>query len=102
MNANKLRPCEVTIYGEEEVIRYANGKRKVNKITPDIVFRGYFHMWKQECYVVGESPLVGGHSAGQISHVTALVEREDGTICEVAPRNVRFTDRQKEPSAHER
>lgn len=92
MKRDNLRPCVVTMPGETEESRYLTGERKVRKITPDVVFNGYFHMWCNESYVVGESIMIGGHSAGQVSHITALVEKEDGAICSVEPEWIRFTD----------
>lgn len=39
-----------------------------------------FHCFEQWSSVIGESLAVGGHSAGQISHVFALIEDEKGNI----------------------
>ena len=92
MKRDDLRPCVVTIPGEAEESRWLTGEKKVKHITPDVVFKGYFHMWRNESYVVGESLMIGGHSAGQMSHITAIVEKEDGTIYCVEPEWIRFTD----------
>lgn len=51
-----------------------------------------FHCFEQWSNVVGESIAIGGHSAGQISHVFALIEDEKGNIYRVDPTRVKFTD----------
>lgn len=51
-----------------------------------------FHCFEQWSNVIGESPMIGGHSAGQISHVFALIEDEKGNIYRVEPTMVKFTD----------
>lgn len=64
----ELRPCIV------------NGKRAL------------FHRWEQYSDVIGASPLVGGHSAGQISYVLAICEDEDGQVFRAKCCDVRFID----------
>lgn len=54
--------------------------------------RALFHCWSHCSEVVGESYLIGGHSAGQISSTFAIVEFEDGTVHEIEPCNIRFVD----------
>ena len=71
---NEIRPCIVFLPSKPEVVR------------------AIFHQWVTYAYVVGESPLRGGHAAGQVSKTTALVEFEDGTVHEVEPYKVRFFD----------
>lgn len=51
-----------------------------------------FHCFEQWSNVIGESIARGGHSAGQISHVFALVEDEKGNIYRVEQTMVTFTD----------
>lgn len=51
-----------------------------------------FHEWEAYAEVVGESPLLGGHSAGQISCIFGIVEYEDGTVSSVVPHDIVFTD----------
>lgn len=63
---NVLRPC------------FVDGKRAL------------FHRWEDKAQVIGESPLAGGHSAGQLWVVVGIVEFEDGTVKEVYPYNIRF------------
>lgn len=77
MDRDFLRPCEVTT----EV----KGEKTVHK--------GWFHCWEHYSEVVGESPLRGGHSAGQISFVLGIVENEGGQIPRFYPTQIRFTDR---------
>jgi len=65
-----LRPCKV------------KGKDKEEK--------GWFHGWEHWSNVVGESAMIGGHSAGQISQVFGLVEFEDGTVKRIQPYDIVF------------
>ena len=63
------------------------------RLRPCIVWgdqKGLFHCWGNEAYVIAPSPLVGGHSGGQIYHTYALIELEDGTVEEVNPEDFRF------------
>lgn len=72
LSFNHLRPCWVF-----------NG---------DYYIKGLFHCWRTESYVLPPSPLRGGHSGGQVSEVTALVEMEDGTIRAIPFGQVTFCD----------
>lgn len=36
--------------------------------------------------------MVGGHGGGELRYITALIECENGTITEVAPKDVKFVD----------
>lgn len=51
-----------------------------------------FHCFEQWSNVIGESPMIGGHSAGQISNVFALIEDGKGNIYRVQPTMIEFTD----------
>lgn len=51
-----------------------------------------FHCFEQFSNVVGASAAIGGHPAGQISQVFALVEDEKGNIFRVHPTAIVFTD----------
>lgn len=51
-----------------------------------------FHCFEQYSNVIGESIVVGGHSAGQISLVFALIEDRKGNIYRVDPTAIKFTD----------
>lgn len=51
-----------------------------------------FHCFEQYSNVVGESIAIGGHSAGQISLVFALIEDRKGNIYRVDPTAITFTD----------
>lgn len=51
-----------------------------------------FHCFEQWSNVIGESIARGGHSAGQISHVFALIEDKKGNIYRVDPTMITFTD----------
>ena len=52
--------------------------------------KALFHNWAEISYPVGESPMIGGPSAGQVSYVVALVEYEDGTVEKVDLNNQKF------------
>lgn len=51
-----------------------------------------FHCFEQYSIVVGESIAIGGHSAGQISRVSAIIEDKKGNIYRVDPTMITFTD----------
>jgi hypothetical protein len=51
-----------------------------------------FHCFEQWSNVIGESLAVGGHSAGQISKLFAIIEDEKGNIYRAEPTMVKFTD----------
>lgn len=54
--------------------------------------KAIFHRWADKAEIVGESPLLGGHAAGQIWGVFGIVENEDGYIAEVYPSRIKFLD----------
>ena len=54
--------------------------------------KALFHRWSVKAEVVGESPLRGGHSAGQLMLTVGIVEFEDGTIREYCPHQIKFLD----------
>lgn len=93
---SELRPCIVRIPEETERQRHIEfGKSVVETkvIRPAEEHKGYFHRWSERYWTVGESPMVGGHSAGQMSATVGIVEYEDGTVHEVLPEQIQFTDR---------
>lgn len=51
-----------------------------------------FHEWAQRSYIVEESMLRGGRPSGQISYPVGIVEYKDGTVEEVTPSSIKFTD----------
>lgn len=51
-----------------------------------------FHQWSQRAYTVEESLIRGGRPAGQISYPVGIVEYENGTVEEVSPSSIKFTD----------
>lgn len=51
-----------------------------------------FHCFEQISNVIGESIAIGGHPAGQISQVFALIEDGKGNIYRVEPTMITFTD----------
>lgn len=54
--------------------------------------RALFHCWEQRSEVILPSPMVGGHSGGVVSLNLGIIEREDGTIHEAYPEEIRFID----------
>jgi hypothetical protein len=54
--------------------------------------KALFHRWHEFCNLVDASIAVGGHPGGQIKYTLGTVEFEDGTIQDVAPHSIRFTD----------
>lgn len=54
--------------------------------------KALFHGWELFSNVVGASPLVGGHLAGQVSYTLGIVEYEDGTIDRVFAECIKFCD----------
>lgn len=82
---NQLRPCVVTIPEkgrdyESAVVREA---KKHNAL---------FHCWHESFWTIGESPFVGGPSAGQMSALSGVVEYEDGTVHQVNAEWIQFID----------
>lgn len=51
-----------------------------------------FHRWADVAQTVGESALRGGPAGGQLWQVFAIVEFADGTVAEVYPSKIQFTD----------
>lgn len=51
-----------------------------------------FHCFEHYSTVIEESIAIGGHPAGQISQVFALIEDEKGSIFRVDPTAIVFTD----------
>ena len=51
-----------------------------------------FHCFEQHSYVISPSPMIGGHTGGQVSEVFALIEDKKGNIYRVDPTRVKFTD----------
>ena len=63
-----LRPCLV------------NGKKAL------------FHTWEQQSQVIPPSPMVGGHSGGEIKLLFGIIEDENGQITRVNPTSIKFID----------
>lgn len=89
-----LRPCIVRIPEKRETLRDAmSGNIKRVTVQEAEERKGYFHKWSDRFWTIGESPMVGGYAAGQMSQTYAIVEYEDGTVHEHYPSEIRFTDR---------
>lgn len=54
--------------------------------------KALFHGWFQHSKVVPPSPMVGGHTGGQLSTLLGLVEWEDGSVHAVQTWEVKFLD----------
>lgn len=67
-----LRPCSVR-----------TNKKQVQAL---------FHCWEQYSEVLCPSPLLGGHTGGQLSCMLAIVELQNGEIIKVKPTQITFTD----------
>ena len=65
-----------------------------NSIRPCVVKckNALFHRWTTRKQVLEPSPMIGGHSGGQLEFTFGLIEYEDGTIEEVVPALIMFID----------
>lgn len=54
--------------------------------------KALFHCWKSVSQIVAPSHLKGGHNGGTVTHTVGIIEREDGTVHECYPDDVRFVD----------
>lgn len=69
-------------FGVRPCIVKQNGKEK----------KALFHMWNNFAKPVAADVYAGGCPEGQISIVFGIVEYEDGSVDEVRPAQIRFTD----------
>lgn len=86
---NELRPCIVRKQKSAAYERYMPAAKKPEE------HKGYFHKWSERFWTIGESPMTGGHAAGQMSQTVAIVEYEDGTVHEHLPSEIQFMDREE-------
>lgn len=94
---NELRPCIVRTKEETKTVRIKEtNERKTVVIKQAEEHKGYFHKWSDRFWTTGESPMIGGYAAGQMSQTVAIVEYEDGTVHEHYPSEIRFTDRDEQ------
>lgn len=54
--------------------------------------RALFHGWEEKAWTVPDGLTPGSAPGGQVKLSLAIVEYEDGTMDEVAPMQIRFTD----------
>lgn len=54
--------------------------------------KALFHQWEDVSEIVPPSPMRGGHQGGTLREVFGIIEREDGTVCECYPYEIRFVD----------
>lgn len=88
---SEYRPCIVTVRGSRKLTGGTLNHTEYTGI-PDETHNALFHCWSERFWTVGESPMVGGCAAGQMSQVVAIVEYGDGTIHEHYPSEIRFMD----------
>ena len=91
---SELRPCIVRIPEKTEYKRDRGGN-KVLCATEAEEHKGYFHKWSDRYWTIGQSPMVGGYAAGQMSQTVAIVEYEDGTVHEHSVGEIQFMDREE-------
>ena len=56
----------------------------------DSSFKGYFHCWTHEAWVVEPSLMIGGTSGGQVSTTLGIVEYDDGYVAKIDPTKIIF------------
>lgn len=55
--------------------------------------KALFHGWAHKAEVIPPAPMMGGlRPGGQLSHIVAIVEYDDGSVHEAYPSEVRFLD----------
>jgi hypothetical protein len=67
----------------------------VNEVRPCVVKgkEAYFHQWGEIRELVDASAPLGGHGGRIISQTVGIIEyKEDGTVRECYPSEIRFTD----------
>ena len=71
-----------------------NAEIRFSEYRPCVVNgkKALFHRFADMARTVGESPLRGGHSAGQLWEIVAVVEYENGDVDLTKPWNVKFLD----------
>ena len=92
---DQLRPCVVTIpekYSFREVKTKESSKFEPYVAKNQEKHNALFHRWHESFWTIGESPLVGGPSAGQMSALSGVVEYEDGTVHQVNAEWIQFVD----------
>lgn len=57
-----------------------------------------FHRWTEVREIVVPSPMVGGHSGGEIQQLFAVVEMGDGSVQMIPPERIKFIPAQKDMS----
>lgn len=87
---NNLRSCKVRTPERKESLRTVYGEIRTKMIQEAEEYRGFFHGWHEKLWTIGESYLVGGHTAGQMSQLVGIVEDEEGKIHECLPEEITF------------
>lgn len=55
--------------------------------------KALFHGWSQNSRVVEPSLMIGGGPGGTVAYTLGIVEFGDGTVEQVFPERIKFTDR---------
>lgn len=63
--------------------------------------KALFHRWEQHSEIIPPSPMIGGHTGGVIARVLGIIEREDGTVHQAYPSEIRFTDEKVKEEYHD-
>lgn len=92
----EYRPCMVYIPAKKQSCPKKGDTLNVyeKEIEPGHEIKALFHCWNHRSEPCDASPMLGGHSAGQVSGTFGIVEYEDGTVHEVLPTQIRFVDRE--------
>ena len=54
--------------------------------------KALFHGWSQNNRVIEPSPMIGGGPGGTVAYTLGIVEFGDGTVKQVFPERIKFTD----------
>ncbi|WP_317115492.1 hypothetical protein [Clostridium neonatale] len=54
--------------------------------------KAFFHKWSDRSEIIPPSPMVGGHSGGELKYTVGIVEYEDGTVHMHSADSIRFVD----------
>lgn len=81
-----LRPCIVKIGEETQTEQFVNSSPVTTVLKDGEIHKGYFHRWEDKSYFSNDY---------STNTTYGIVEVEDGTVHEVPPECITFTDRNK-------
>lgn len=55
-----------------------------------------FHVWEHFSEPIAPTPFRGGHQGGQVSRLLGVIERPNGTLVRVLPKEIQFVDNELE------